>query len=237
MTSSSSAPSSCKRPNVELARGINAFSANSQSRRNGRFAYRRAEPTSTWDDKKVTATAPSTRRWYPADYIPKPLPSAKTARNSKKTAKLRKSITPGTVLILLSGRFRGKRVVFLKQLPSGTLLVTGPYRINGVPLRRVNQAFVIATSTKVDISDVVLPEIDDAYFAKPKTAGKSSAEDKFFESDESAATRVIPEQRKADQKAVDDAVIAKFEDEPYLRAYLNAKFTLTKNDRAHEMRF
>ena len=74
-------------------------------------------------------------KWYPAEDCKKHF-----KRNSKqpKPTRLRKNITPGTVVIVLSGRYRGKRVVFLKQLKSGLLLVTGPYKVNGVPLKRLN---------------------------------------------------------------------------------------------------
>lgn len=105
------------------------------------------------------------------------------ARKSIRPAKPRQSLQPGTVVILLAGRFRGKRVILLKHLPQGVLLVTGPFKVNGVPLRRVNARYVIATSTKVDLKGVdegVLKKAsDDGYFTKDK-ASKKPGEDAFF---------------------------------------------------------
>ena len=53
--------------------------------------------------------------------------------------------------------------------------------MNGVPLRRVAQAYVIATQTKVDIAGVDLPEsLSDDYFRRSGT--KSSGEGIFADS-------------------------------------------------------
>ena len=69
----------------------------------------------------VEATAGAVGKYYPADDLPAPK-GPKPVRNAPK---VRSSISPGTVLILVAGRFRGKRVVCLKALSSGLLLVSG----------------------------------------------------------------------------------------------------------------
>lgn len=149
--------------------------------------------------------------------------------------RVRKSITPGTVVILLAGRFRGKRVVCLKALESGLLLVSGPFKINGVPLRRVNQAYVIATSTKVDVSGVDVSSINDEYFSRAKDE-KKEGEEEFFMGD-APKPAVVSDQRKADQQNVDAALLKAVGAVEMLEAYLAAQFTLTSSDKPHLMKF
>ena len=125
--------------------------------------------------------ASKTPGFYPAEDVKFPLKRAAVAKNP---TKLRASITPGTILILLAGHFKGKRVVFLRQLESGLLLVCGPYGVNGVPIKRVNQCYVIATSQKVDVAGVDTAKFNDAYFKKPAKVRSKKSEEDFFQGEE-----------------------------------------------------
>merc|ERR1711885_2567 len=139
----------------------------------------RVKRTQFWKDTEKTVTKESKKetRYYPAEDVKSKL---RNNHNNSRQTKLRASITPGTVLILLAGHFKGKRVVFLKQLDSGLLLVTGPFKVNGVPLRRVPQSYVIATKTKINVDGLDIPaSVSEEMFAREGKKKKSA--DAMFE--------------------------------------------------------
>merc|ERR1712032_459314 len=149
--------------------------------------------------------------------------------------KLKKGLEPGSVLILLAGRFRGRRVVFLKQLASGLLLVTGPYAVNGVPLRRVNQRFCIATSTKVDLNGATFDSVNDAYFAREagKKKGSKKDESSFFATE--AEKHGISEEKKTGQRGMDEKIVKGLSAD--VKSYLKVRFSLSANMYPHELKF
>ncbi|XP_037282060.2 large ribosomal subunit protein eL6 isoform X1 [Rhipicephalus microplus] len=181
------------------------------------------------------------RRSYPTEDSPKHKRTTHMKPSSLRIAKLRKRITPGTILILLAGPHRGKRVVFLKQLKTGLLMVTGPYGINGCPLRRINQIYVIATSTKIDISSVKLPEnLDDRFFNRPKSAKRRSRKDEGEIFDTKPQERTVSDEHRKVQKEVDKQVLEAMKKHPEKRAlvhYLAASFSLRNRMYPHRMKF
>ena len=72
------------------------------------------------------------------------------------------------------------------------LLVTGPFKVNGVPLRRVNARYVIATSQRVDLKGVDSATVEKVgqagYFTAEKKKEKAS-EEAFFKQGEKPEVR------------------------------------------------
>jgi len=172
-------------------------------------------------------------KYFPLVRVPK-----RTVKQAHPT-KLRKSIQKGTVVILLAGRFAGKRVVVLDQLqPSGLLLVSGPYKVNGVPLRRVAQRYVIATSTKVDVSSVKVPaEVTDKLWSRPKQTKKDSdkkSEEKFFGK---KINKELPAAFVQYQQQVDNALEKVIDSVPNLKDYLSTRFSLSNGQHPHQMKW
>jgi len=192
------------------------------------------------DTKKAAGTktaAVRVSKWYPTD-------NARRVRANPAKAPgpvaLRRNITPGQVLILLVGRFKGKRVVFLKQLKSGLLLVTGPYKLNGVPLRRVNQSTVIPTSTKVDVAGAKVDQINDEFFQRIKAKRTKKSEEAFFTTgtqEKSEEEKKKIGERKKTQTDVDASILAAVKKTELLRQYLKSRFTLSKYTKPHELLF
>lgn len=182
----------------------------------------------------------------------------KVKRTDAKFSTLRKSITPGTIAIMLAGRFRGKRVVVLKQLPhNGPVVITGPFKINGVPLRRVSPSYLIATKTKIDIATVDTTKVTVDTFKRAAAEKRQKGEKEFMGDKakakaEAAARKTstakstgknagkVSSERAAIQKSVDTAVIASLKKDAQGGAkvgYLRSVFTLKPGDKPHRMIF
>lgn len=248
--------------NYELAAGIQRFSKSAMYHKRGIW---KTKPKTALKPKPAQPRQPSTvekqikgdknggtrkvlkqksPRFYPTEDL-------RGKRNQKKShkvdnrekkptihsKKLRTTITPGTVLILLAGKHKGKHVVFLKQLESGLLLITGPWKINGVPVRRVNQRYVIATRTKLDVASVKIDaSINDNYFRRIKA--KTSKDAGIFDVKKEAYKP--SEQRVKDQVTVDQQLITAIKAHPdgkAFRGYLSSLFQLKNKEYPHQMIF
>jgi large subunit ribosomal protein L6e len=175
-------------------------------------------------------------RYYPTEERPKKF-SVKRKKFNNHPRRFRSSLTPGTVVILVAGKHAGKRAVIVKHLSSGLLLVTGPHKLNGVSLRRVNQIYVIATSTKLDLSSAKFDSFDDKFFKRVRP-GKKNAEKDIFDSKKEKPQ--LSEERRQAQRTVDAAVLSAIKsnaDSRLFRRYLKSRFQLWNGVLPHKMKF
>ena len=171
------------------------------------------------------------KNWYPVSDLKSHF--KRKCKIPKKTH-ISAELVPGQVVIILSGRFRGRRVVFLKKLESGLLLVTGPYKYNGVPLKRVNAAYVLPTNTKLNVDEKVAQSVGDKLFLRRDIKRES---EKDFLVDEKTKKERITDDRKKAQEDVDTKVKKAVDEVPMMKEYLRNRFALKNGDKPHLMKF
>ena len=171
------------------------------------------------------------KNWYPVSNLKSHF---KRQCKAPKASHISAPLTPGQVVIILSGRFRGRRVVYLKKLESNLLLVTGPYKYNGVPLKRVNAAYVLPTNTKLNINAEIAKNVNDKFFDRVDI--ERTKEEDFFEDKEKKKGR-ISENKKKLQTEVDTEVKKAVDGVPMMKEYLRNRFALKNGDKPHLMKF
>ena len=171
------------------------------------------------------------KNWYPVSNLKSHF---KRQCKAPKASHISAPLTPGQVVILLSGRFRGRRVVYLKKLESNLLLVTGPFKYNGVPLKRVNAAYVLPTNTKLNINAEIAKNVNDKFFDRVDI--ERTKEEDFFEDKEKKKGRISEDKKKL-QTEVDTEVKKAVDGVPMMKEYLRNRFALKNGDKPHLMKF
>ena len=171
------------------------------------------------------------KNWYPVSNLKSHF---KRQCKAPKASHISAPLTPGQIVIILSGRFRGRRVVYLKKLESNLLLVTGPYKYNGVPLKRVNAAYVLPTNTKLNINAEIAKNVNDKFFDRVDI--ERTKEEDFFEDKEKKKGRISDDKKKL-QTEVDTEVKKAVDVVPMMKEYLRNRFALKNGDKPHLMKF
>lgn len=105
-----------------------------------------------------------------------------------------------------------------------------------MPLKRVSQRYVIATSKTVDVAKVDLKDVDDSLFAakaEREAKGKALSEEEDFFS----AAAAKKGETSGDRKKMQERADAGIKLDETTKKYLKAKFSLSKAQRPHLMKF
>ncbi|KAJ1485182.1 60S ribosomal protein L6E, partial [Baffinella frigidus] len=98
----------------------------------------------------------------------------------------------------------------------------------------LTHSLTLPLSQTVAVAPADFAKFDDAYFVKTKAKAVKGS-DGFFAAE--GAKEPMSPARKADQKAVDSKLLTVIKKEEFLKPYLNARFSLSKGQAPHAMKF
>nr|UXY87572.1 60S ribosomal protein L6B [Cryptomonas curvata] len=138
---------------------------------------------------------------------------------TKKIKNLENSnIKIGSIIILLSTKYQGKKVILLRITKSGLYVISGLYKLNGIPIRRVNPKYIFPTGVYIDISDINTKIFSDEYFDALK---------KYKEYQNNNFTNRIKMSHNLRQSYIDRFLQKKIDKDIFLAPYLKSNYIHT----------
>ncbi|ADM12106.2 ribosomal protein L6e domain-containing protein [Encephalitozoon intestinalis ATCC 50506] len=135
---------------------------------------------------KEVRVIPDEAGLYMPDDIPQFVEKYK-AKTARKPRARRSDLSKGMVVVVLEGVFASRRVVYLKALEDNLALCAGPKSVSGVPFFKIDERYLLATSTilsigvdvNVDEKNIILSERD--VYDVPMDVEMTDAEKKIDE--------------------------------------------------------
>jgi ribosomal protein L14E/L6E/L27E len=128
-----------------------------------------------------------------------------------------KQTEKGAVLILLNPKFYGKKSILLNKTNDGFLVISGPYCINGISIKKIHPKYSIFTGLKLNLCKYNFRILTDRYFTLLKIAKKN------FKKDEK---NTLFEAHRTRQIWIDDHLMKEILKDFFLKFYLKARSRL-----------
>nr|UXY86672.1 60S ribosomal protein L6B [Cryptomonas paramecium] len=121
----------------------------------------------------------------------------------------------GSVAIISFGKLRGKKAIILRTTKCRMFVISGPFSLNGISIRRIKYNHLIPTQNRLNISSVDTKIFDDEYFIFLKKSKKTGSQNLKNRLKMAHALREIH---------IDRYLLRQIGTNLFLKAYLKAKY-------------
>ncbi|AEA38705.1 60S ribosomal protein L6B (nucleomorph) [Cryptomonas paramecium] len=122
----------------------------------------------------------------------------------------------GSIVIISFGKLRGKKAIILRTTKCQMFVISGPFSLNGISIRRIKPGHIITTRNRLDVDSVNTRIFDDEYFIFLKKSRKRGNQDLKNRLKMAHALREIH---------IDRYLLNQISTNLFLKAYLKAKYT------------
>ncbi|KAF7682530.1 60S ribosomal protein L6 [Astathelohania contejeani] len=161
--------------------------------------------------------SPPEAGYYPADDLPKYVEKLRKRAEIKPKPR-RTDLVKGNIVVVLEGEYASMRVVYLGQLDNYMALCIGPSSVNGIPLFKINERYLLRTSMVLDFKIDVNVKDSEVYESKR----------------DSLESRMDVEPSETELK-IQSAVMDAISQHKAMKKYLSTPFTVDRNFDFYEL--